>query len=77
MSKSTTLCYNALLDIGNTIIIKHYVNPFMYSVQTDIKPRKQLYKLVKTSFYPDLLADRVKLRSEDNSFDVIDFGVPG
>ena len=46
MSKSTTLCYNALLDIGNTIIIKHYVNPFMYSVQTDIKPlRKQLYKL--------------------------------
>lgn len=46
MSKSTTSCYNALLYIGNTIIIKHYVNPFMYSVQTDIKPlRKQLYKL--------------------------------
>ena len=56
------------------------MNPFMYSVQTDIKPQENNYtdfKGITSSFYPDLLADRVKLRSEDDSFDVIDFGFPG
>jgi hypothetical protein len=56
------------------------MTPFMYSIQTDIKPQENNYtdfKGITSSFYPDLLADRVKLRSEDYSFDVIDFGFPG
>ena len=61
-------------------MIKHSIESIYICGSRYETSKKTIIQTIKTKlliFYPFLLADRVKLRSEDYSFDVIDFGVPG